>query len=35
MVSEEIKKSVKLAGFEITLQSKIMSKKSETVQPGF
>ena len=28
------KKSLKLAGVEITLQAKIMSKKSETVQPG-
>ena len=28
-------KSVKLVGVDITLQAKIKSKKSRTVQPGF
>ena len=35
MVSEEIKKSVRLAGIKITLLAKTIGKKSSTVQPGF
>ena len=37
MVSEEMKKSVKLAGVEIPLQAKTItaSKKSRAIQPRF
>ena len=35
MVSEEMKKSVKLVGVEITMLAKRKNKKSKKVQPEF